>query len=316
MYSDSLFRKIYFKVGARAEYNTSEFIQNSVNERNYKEYLFPFPYVLIKHNIDKHQSAAFSINRRITRPVYPQINPFINVIDQMTYETGNKNLQPETLDKIELNYTLINTKFQFRSNVFYSITNDFISQVSMLSVPDKLILTYVNGDKQHITGGDFDLSFQFSKFVSVNPGFSIFHTKSSGQYNEIDLSTDDFAWTGNIKSIIKPDKKTEIQLFFSYSSPIDLPQFQLSEIYFADIAVKRMFLNNALSVSLTLTDVFNSRQWEIRSDNAVYKLQNTSKSETRILWLGVTYNLNAFKPAKSQKNGENENDGGIIKLGQ
>jgi len=316
MYSDSLFKKIFFKAGARIEYNTSELIQKSINDRIYKDYVFPFPYLLLKYNINKTQSVALSVNRRITRPTYPQMNPFINVIDQMTYETGNKNLKPEILDKIEFNYSLIKEKFQFKTNVFYSITNDFISQVSMLSVPDKLILTYVNGDRQHKIGGDFDITYKFNKHISINPSFSVFYTQSTGQYNEIDLSTNNLAWTGNIKTIIKPEKKTEIQVFLNYNSPIELPQFNLSEIYYADIAVKRTFFDNKFSVSLTLTDIFNSRSWELKSDNAIYKLNNYSKSETRILWIGLTYNFNSFKSGKSQKNGENENDGGVIKLGQ
>jgi len=316
MYADSLFKKIYFKIGGRIEYNTSELIQGSVNDRIYRNYFFPFPYLLIRHHINKSRDIAFSVNRRITRPAYPQLNPFINVIDQMTYETGNKDLEPEILDKIEFNYTLIKEKFQLRTNVFYSITRNFITQVSMFSVPDKLILTYVNGNRQFKAGSDLDITYKFSKYLSVNPGFSIFHALSTGQYNEIDLSTNDLAWTGNLKTIINPDKKTEIQLLLNYNAPVELPQFSVSEIYYADIAVKRTFSGNKFSVSLTLTDVFNTRNWEIHSDNAIYKLSNLSKSETRIFWVGMSYNFNSFKGSKAQKNGENENDGGMIKLGQ
>lgn len=316
MYSDSLFKKIYFKVGARLEYNTSELIQKSINDRVYKEYIFPFPYLLLKHNINKTQSVAFSINRRITRPTYPQLNPFINVIDQMTYETGNKNLEPEILDKFEFNYSCIKEKFQLRTNLFFSITKEFITQVSLLSDQDKLILTYVNGEKQNKIGGDFDITYKINKYITFNSGFSVFNTKSTGQYNEIDLTTNDIAWIGNIKTIIKPEKYTEIQLFLNYNSPIGLPQFYLKEIYYADISIKRTFLNNKLSLSLTLTDIFNTRKWEIQSDNLIYNLNNSSKSETRILWIGITYNFNSFKSTKSQKNGDAENDAGIIKLGQ
>lgn len=207
MYSDSLFKKVYYKIGSRIEYNTSELIQKSINDSIYKKYVFPFPYLLIKHNINKEQNIALSINRRITRPIYPQINPFINIIDQMTYETGNKNLEPETLDKIEFNYSLIKEKLQLRTNIFYSLTKNFITQVSLLSTPDKLIITYVNGDKQNKIGSDFDITYKPNKYISINPSFSIFYAKSIGQYNEIDLNTNNIAWTGNLKTIIKPEKE-------------------------------------------------------------------------------------------------------------
>lgn len=125
------------------------------------------------------------------------------------------------------------------------------------------------------------------------------------------------AWTGNLKVLITPDKATEIQLFGSYSSPISLPQFDLDKIYYADIAVKRTLLKNKLSASLTLTDVFNTREWKIKSDNKIYRLNNYSKNDSRILWVGLTFNFNSFKlgGAKSQKESGAETDSSIIKLG-
>ncbi len=313
MYSDTLFSNTFLKIGARVEYNTSEFTQKTNNEHISRNYLFPFPFLLLKHNIGKYQSLALSVNRRITRPTYPQLNPFIYVIDQMTYETGNKQLEPEVLDKIEFNHSLIKEKFQLRTNLFFSVTDKFISQVSMLSLPDKLILTYVNGDKQKRLGGDIDLSYRINRFISVNPAFSLFYTKSNGHYNEIDLSTDNFAWTGNVKTIVKPEKQSEIQLLLSYSSPVELPQFRLDNIYYADIALKRAFYGNRFLISLTMSDIFNTRNWDISSDNPVYKLDNHSKSQTRVFWVGLTYNFNSFK-AKSAKNGDAESDSGVIRL--
>ncbi|MDD3876804.1 MAG: outer membrane beta-barrel protein [Bacteroidales bacterium] len=313
MYSDSLFKKIFYKLGARLEYNTSNLIQNSLNEKICNEYLSPFPYLLLKYNINRINSLSLSVNRRITRPAYPQLNPFVNVIDQMTYETGNKNLEPETLDKIELNYSFIKEKFQLRTNLYMSSTKEFITQVTLLSATDKLVLTYVNGTRQEKIGGDFDVTYKFSKYLSANLGYSVFHSSSTGQFNEINLATDDLAWVGNIKTIVKPDQKTEFQLFMNYNSPIDLPQFRLNEIFYADIALKRSFLSNKFTLSFTLTDVLNTINWKIQTQNAVYKLNNYSKSETRIFWIGLTFNFNS---GKIQRSGENEIDNGLIKLGQ
>ncbi len=315
MYSDSLSKKLFYKIGVRLEYNTTDLIQKSINEEIYNHYLFPFPYLLLTRNINKTQSLSLSINRRVTRPTYMQLNPFINVIDQTTYETGNKNLKPEISDKVEVNYSLIKEKYQFRSNIYYSSTIDFITQVSLLSPPDNLALTYVNGNRLNKIGTDLDYVYKFNKVFSVNPAFSVFYTKSTGNYNEIDLSVNNFAWTGNIKTTIRPDQKTDIQILLNYTSPVALPQFNLSEIYYADVAIKRSFMKNKLALSLSLTDVFNTRKWIVQSDNSVFKLYNSSKNETRIFWIGITYNINSFK-AKGQNNNGTESDNAIIKLGQ
>ncbi|OFX26028.1 MAG: hypothetical protein A2041_08440 [Bacteroidetes bacterium GWA2_31_9b] len=314
MYSDSLTKKIFYKIGARVEYNTAELIQKSTQQNINAEYFFPFPFLLIKYSINQAQSLSVSLTRRVTRPAYPQINPYIVVIDQITYETGNKQLKPEIVDKLELNHSLMKDKFQLRSNLFYGITNDFITQISVLTA-DKLMVTYANGNKQIKTGVDVDATYKFNPVFSINPAFSLFYSKSNGAYNNTDLSTSGAAWTGNLKFTVKPDKRTDIQLLFNYNSPIDLPQFRLNEIYYADFAVKRNFLKNKVALSFTVTDVFNTRQWIINTENSAYKLYNKSKNDTRIFWFGLTFNINSYKPTNGKSN-ELESENSVIKLGQ
>lgn len=316
MYSDSLVGKLYYKLGARIEYSTSDLNQKSTNDSINEHYLFPFPYLLLKYSINRVNSVALSINRRVTRPSMGQLNPFIIVVDQMTFETGNKYLRPEILDKIEANYSFIKEKFQLRSNLYFSTAKDFITQVTVLTPSDELIVTYANGDRQNKAGIDADATIKIGKIISVNPGLSVYYSVSTGNYLGADLNSEGFAWTGNLKFTVKPDPRTDIQLFLNYNSPVELPQFRLQEIYYADFGVKRSFFKNKLSVGLTVTDIFNTRNWIISSDNLVYDLYNKSKSETRIVWLGITFNLNSFKFTKSQKGEGTENENGLIKLGQ
>jgi len=314
MYSDSLIHKIFYKVGARVEYNTSALIMKSTFEEINREYFIPFPFVMAKYAINKAQSVSASLTRRVTRPIYSQLNPYIIVIDQITYETGNKDLKPEIVDKLELNYSFIKEKFQFRSNLFYGVTNDFITQVSVFS-NDKLIVTYANGNKLIKSGIDADATFKLSKYFSFNPAFSFFYSESSGIYKDTDLNANGTAWTGNLKAIIKPDKKSDIQFLINYNSPIELPQFKLDEIYYTDIAFKRSFLKNKLTLSFTVTDLFNSRQWIVNTTNSAYSVYNKSKSDTRIYWFGFTYNFNSYKSTNG-KVVDTENEGSVIKLGQ
>jgi hypothetical protein len=83
-----------------------------------------------------------------------------------------------------------------------------------------------------------------------------------------------------------------------------------------DMAVKRTFLKNKLTASLTVTDILNTYKWNIQSDNAVFNLKNYSKPQTRIFWIGLAYNFNAYKPENKAQKSSNESDSGIIKLGQ
>ena len=72
------------------------------------------------------------------------------------------------------------------------------------------------------------------------------------------------------------------------------------------------FLKGAMSVSLLLTDAFNTYKWQVQSSNNIFDLTNISTMKSRMLWVGISYNFNSFK----QKSGETKSEGDrtLIKL--
>lgn len=314
MASDSLSKKLFLKVGARIEYNHSELIQITLNDTNSYSYLSPFPFLMLKYQVNNKNQFLFQINRRITRPTYPQLNPYINLIDQLTYETGNKKLQPEVIDKAEFSYAFMDKRFIFNMNLYSSITQRFITQVSVISNNNQLAITYVNGDKQFKHGSDLDLKIIPNKRFNIQTGLSIFYTQTTGVYNEVDLSSNNLAWKGNVKFNLIPWKKGEFQFAAVYNSPIQLPQFNIEEIYYFNISYTQKLWKDKLLIQLSIIDLLNTQKWVIHSDNLVYSLDNSSKSETRKLWLGITYRFNSYKAPKITKQPSPEEDNGMIKF--
>ena len=79
-----------------------------------------------------------------------------------------------------------------------------------------------------------------------------------------------------------------------------------------NLGLKQRFLKGVMNISILLTDVFNTYKWEIHSYNKVFDLTNISTRKSRMLWLGITYNINSFKQKKSQKTNEERS---LIRLG-
>lgn len=314
MASDSLSKKLFLKVGARIEYNHSELIQITLNDTNSYSYLSPFPFLMLKYQVNNKNQFLFQINRRITRPTYPQLNPYINLIDQLTYETGNKKLQPEVIDKAEFSYAFMDKRFIFNMNLYSSITQRFITQVSVISNNNQLAITYVNGNKQFRNGSDLDLKIIPHKRFNFQSGLSLFHTITTGAYNEVDLSSNNFAWKGNLRINLIPWKKGELQFTAVYNSPLELPQFSIEEIYYFNISYTQKLWKEKWMIQLSIIDIFNTQKWVIHSDNLVYSLNNSSKSETRKLWIGITYRFNSYKAPKITKQPTPEEDNGMIKF--
>ena len=64
--------------------------------------------------------------KRIRRPDYQNLNPFINFIDRYTYSKGNPNLKPQFSHNIELSHS-----FQsfLTTTLNYTRTTDIIQNV-------------------------------------------------------------------------------------------------------------------------------------------------------------------------------------------
>lgn len=104
-----------------------------------------------------------------------------------------------------------------------------------------------------------------------------------------------------------------IQLQYFCITPQHFAQFTTRTIHYMNIGLKQSFLKNKLTVSALLTDVFNTRRWDIVSDNNIYSLVNNSKNRSRMFWLGITFNFNSFKPATSKQ--KQEEDRSMIRIG-
>ena len=75
---------------------------DSVFTRNYTNL---FPNAAIGYTLNDKNQLGLSYSRRIRRPDYNDLNPFVFFLDSLTYGQGNPYLQPQFSNNIELSYT-------------------------------------------------------------------------------------------------------------------------------------------------------------------------------------------------------------------
>jgi hypothetical protein len=117
----------------------------------------------------------------------------------------------------------------------------------------------------------------------------------------------------NILLDFLPGKSTDIQLQYFLTTPQYYPQLTTALTHYMNVGVKQKFLKGAMSVSVLLTDVFNTYKWQVESRNSIFQLTNISTRKSRMLWLGISYNFNSFKQKKAESKADS--DRSLIKLG-
>ena len=131
MYSSKLSQQLTMKAGLRFEYSRTIL-------KNDKDYLdeasncyFVAPNLVLNYRFSDPWQLSLGLSRRISRPTYPQLNPYINLIDNNTYETGNIHLKPEKANKLDIGYSYVGQSLKVNGNAYLSYTQDYYQPDSL-----------------------------------------------------------------------------------------------------------------------------------------------------------------------------------------
>jgi hypothetical protein len=95
-----------FKAGLRYEYTVSNLGSNIEKDIVDRKYGYLFPTIYWKHKINDNHSYNLNYNRRINRPTFNDLAPFLIFIDPNTFASGNAALQPAIADNLSLGFNV------------------------------------------------------------------------------------------------------------------------------------------------------------------------------------------------------------------
>lgn len=319
MFASKNIGKFSYKAGLRGEYSIVTLNSKHESLDTSNDDIFIAPSLSGTYKISEKHDLSLAFSRRIGRPTYPQLNPYMSMVDAMTYEQGNMYLHPEKSSKFDLSYNVKGEKFNLFADAYFNYTTDYISQITRV-VDSLLITTYINAAYDMKSGLDISLRIFPVKWMTATLSANTFYVKTSGQFKKADydfnvINIDNEGWSNNSNILIDilPSKTTDIQIQYFIMTPQYYPQLTTSFTHKMNIGVKQKLLKGAMTLSLLVTDVFDTYTWEVHSFNSVYDLTNTSRQKSRMLWFGISYNFNSYKQKKSDKSAET--DRGLIKFG-
>ena len=119
-------------------------MKDSAFKRNYGSI---FPTAFVSYQADSNNTFTFRIGRRIDRPLFQTLNPFVITLNKYTYETGNPFIRPQYTWTVELLHTY---KQLLTTQLSYSYLRDYFSQIFILDDDpgnvNKNIMLYTRGN--------------------------------------------------------------------------------------------------------------------------------------------------------------------------
>ncbi len=303
------------QAGLRLEGAIVDADQVTLNEQFTKEYFSYFPSLHIRRNFENNHSLQISYSKRINRPHNRNINPFVRYNSEYDISYGNPNLDPEYIHSFELGYTKYWETTTLNPSIFYRNTQGMITRFRTLNENGVTETTYENLNQGMAYGVELVASQTIAKWWKVNGTVSYFRRIVEGAGAQMDIENDSYSYSARLVNNFNLPKGWNIQLNGYYRSPIIMLQGEMKEMYSADIGVRKNLLNNKATITLRVSDIFDTQKFEMYNYGDNFTMEFDRKRNSRMVYLGFSYRINEYDRRRDQRrDSEIRDNGGDIDI--
>lgn len=288
------------EIGLRVE-NTnieSRFTSNESDSLFTQHYTDIFPTVMAQYNFSENHRFSIMYGRRIVRPNYRDMNPFVEVRDQYLYEKGNTGLKPELIDNIEFLW-LFHKQYTF--NLFYSFRNTPIAK-SYLAEGNRTLVMPLNLSGNHSAGLKIGLN-------NLRPfQWWMMHLNLSLTYKQFNWTMDGYK---HKNKLITPMMHISNQICLPFGWKMEAVgyyngymaegQARIHPIWSVSLGVRKNLFADKWSLYLYANDIFLSNRPYIKLQSNSMAGWYKEHSDSRVVGVTLSYRFNWGKNTKNSQ---------------
>lgn len=273
-----------------------------------------FPGIYFSKKLVKNQEVQVNFSRKIQRPNFFQLMPFIMFADKQNYRIGNPQLKPEFKNIAEINYNNIFTNGSYLGSCYFRYEEQPITDVAYpsLSDPTVLVNTTVNGKNSIRYGLEHTFKYTLFKNLDATINLNAFYIYLNGIVvpTEPEVTTKGYAYNSKATLSYRFPKQLTLQVNGNYESPRILLLGYSLPIYSMDVSINKM-VGTKWVINATLSDAFNTRRMGTNFQTPYYIQELSRRRESRYVRLTLTYifgkmDASIFKRAKQMKGSDSQ----------
>jgi len=296
-YSASLGKKWNTQLGLRMEHTNSVGDQRTTKVKTDTSYVQLFPTAFIQYKHNEKNTFGLNYGRRIRRPNYESLNPFIEYLDPFTFQMGNPYLKPQFSHNVELSHTFKNI---LTTTMNYTNTVDILQQVIEQS-----------GDTAYVKQDNIAKQQQFGMSVSVNMPITKWWTSSiyvNASQNRFEGEID------NTPVVVKAGMlmlNGSQQFKFAKTWGAEISGFYRTRgvegiiatypVGALNIGLSKQVMNNKGTVRVNVRDILYTQKFRAETKYANVDAGFREWRDSRVVNLGFTYRFSKGKMNGGQK---------------
>lgn len=255
------------KAGLRYEYTSSNLgslTQKNIVDRHYGT-LFPSFFLL--HKINEKSSVNFSYSRRIYRPSFTELAPYVIFFDPKTFRTGNPALQPAIADAVNASYTF---KSKIISVSYNYIAHDIALLPKIDELTNSLISYYSNTKNSKYFNINLSLPFTIASWWNMQNNISGGWSQTNSFYKAA-IRIEQKNFSVNSTQTFKLPKEVSLELSGFYFSGGSWGLYKFSAWGSVNFGIQKKLIKHKSTLSFNIRNILNS---EISKYSAVIPEQN------------------------------------------
>ena len=235
-----------------------------------------FPSLLLRRNFDNETDVQFSYSKRITRPTYNDIAPFVFFWGPNTFSAGNTSLFPSVAETFTLGYHkkqwIVSLQFTHSENEITFLqpeidqSNNLIYRSQNLSYLNTLSLTN-------------SYSISPTRWWEIHSNVSIQYQMAKAEYLSNNVSARLFGVNISLQNQLKLPKDFSIEISGMYQSKLQVGISQYLPFGAINAGVQKSFQEGGV-LRLSIDDLFNTNNWRIKT----YSPDNSIESNFNYYW--------------------------------
>lgn len=221
-------KKFNYQLGLRIE--SSKYDGTLITKNQLFNNEFPlsfFPSAFATYKITDKQDVQLNYSRKINRPNFFQLIPFIDYSDSLNLSKGNPNLIPEFTNLLELSYqNQVAVGHNILATVYYKNTTNLITRYQYQipnpnapAKPDTVVITdYANATKSFSYGLELTVKNKLTKWWEVNTNFNFFNASIQASNITGGVSSNQNSWFVKMNHNFNLPKNYSIQLSGDYQA--------------------------------------------------------------------------------------------------
>lgn len=290
-FNKQLNKKLGAQFGLRLENTNAKGRQVTTGQNFDRHYTQLFPTVFLQYKLNDNNNVGLNYGRRLRRPNYESLNPFIRFLDRYTYQQGNPDLKPQFSHNIELSHTYKNF---LTTTVNYSRTTDIIQGV-IEQKGEEAYAKQANIASLRQLGIAISANGPITKWWTNSIYVNVFNNKFHGVVNNAPISFDATTLMLNGSQQFKFAKTWTAELSGFYRTKGIEGVIAVQPMGMLSAGLSKQVMKNQGTLRLNVRDILHSQTTHGSSKYGNVDARFTEERDSRVVSLGFTYRFSKGK---------------------